>query len=149
TGSAGLTTAQLAHIVVGSPGAVNPRTGHLGFAPHVPGWEGFDMPGELHRRLGAPVTVENDVNLAALEEMHTGAAQDVRDFVLLWLSRGIGAAVVVERRLLRGATGGAGEIDWMWVPDRAQRDTDRPETGSRFGKLLNSTSLTRLAAAHG
>ena len=42
------------------------------------------MPGRLSELLGAPVTVENDVNLVALAEMISGRAVDVRDFVLIW-----------------------------------------------------------------
>ncbi|WP_086822144.1 ROK family protein [Allokutzneria sp. NRRL B-24872] len=148
-GSAGLSTNQLCSVVVGSPGAVNPADGHLGFAPHLPGWEGFDMPGRLRELLEAPVTVENDVNLVALEEMVAGRATDIDDFVLIWLSEGIGAAVVINRRMLRGATGGAGEIDWMRVPDLAAADTGIDRRGIRLGDLLGSPTILKLARAHG
>jgi predicted NBD/HSP70 family sugar kinase len=146
---AGLTLGDLRQVVVGAPGAVNPRTGHLWFAPHLPGWEGFDMPGRLTAELGVPVTIENDVNLVALEEMIAGLAVDARNFVMVWLDQGIGGAIVIERRLLRGATGGAGEIDWMHVPDRADADTGIPATGTRFGDLVSSPSVVKLAKAHG
>jgi predicted NBD/HSP70 family sugar kinase len=147
--TAGLTLNDLRHVVVGAPGAVNPRTGHLWFAPHLPGWEGFDMPGRLGEELGASVTIENDVNLVALEEMTAGHAIDARSFVMVWLDQGIGGAIVIDRRLLRGATGGAGEIDWMHVPDRASADTGIPPTGTRFGDLVSSPSVVKLAKAHG
>jgi predicted NBD/HSP70 family sugar kinase len=146
---AGLTLNDLRHVVVGTPGAVNPRTGHLWFAPHLPGWEGFDMPGRLGAELEVPVTIENDVNLVALEEMIAGQAFDVRSFVMVWLDQGIGGAIVIDRRLLRGATGGAGEIDWMHVPDRASADTGIPASGTRFGDLVSSPSVVKLAKAHG
>ena len=146
---AGLTLPDLRHVVVGTPGAVNPRTGHLWFAPHLPGWEGFDMPGRIGDELGVPVTIENDVNLVALEEMIAGQAIDVRSFVMVWLDQGIGGAIVIDRRLLRGATGGAGEIDWMHVPDRAVADTGIPASGTRFGDLVSSPSVVKLAKAHG
>ncbi|MCI2424338.1 ROK family transcriptional regulator [Saccharopolyspora sp. K220] len=140
---------QLAKIVIGSPGAVNPATGHLGFAPHLPGWEGFDLPGRLRAELGADVIVDNDVNLVALVEMTTGRARQVRDFVLIWLSDGLGCAVVIDRVLHRGVTGGAGEIDWMHVPDRARLDTGVDRTGARLGSLLSDRSINELAHAHG
>jgi predicted NBD/HSP70 family sugar kinase len=146
---AGLTLADLRHVVVGAPGAVNPRTGHLWLAPHMPGWEGFDMPGRLGEELGVTVTIENDVNLVALEEMTAGHAITTRNFVMVWLDQGIGGAIVMDRRLLRGATGGAGEIDWMYVPDRASVDTGIPPTGTRFGDLVSSPSVVKLAKAHG
>lgn len=146
---AGLTLNDLRHVVVGTPGAINPRTGHLWFAPHLPGWEGFDMPGRIGAGLGVPVTIENDVNLVALEEMIAGKATAARSFVMVWLDHGIGGAIVVDRKLLRGATGGAGEIDWMHVPDRAAADTGIPATGTRFGDLVSSPNVVKLAKAYG
>ncbi|MFD7655847.1 ROK family protein [Actinosynnema sp. NPDC059797] len=144
-----LTTPALHHVVVGSPGAVDPTTGRLNYAPHMPGWEDKDLPGDLQAVLGTGVTVENDVNLVALEEMVAGRARDVRNFVLLWPADAVGAAVVVNGALLRGATGGAGEIDAMRVPDHAHADTGTDRTGSRYGDLLDSAAIARLARAHG
>ncbi len=150
-GEAGITRDQLAHVVIGAQGAFDPRTGLLSSAPHIPGWLGFDVPQKLSDDLGVDVLIENDVNLVAVEEMSVGQAQDVDDFVMVWLSEGVGGAVVIGRRLLRGATGGGGEIDWMRVPDPATVDTGDvwPEAGARFGNLVDSPAIVRLAAAHG
>ena len=149
--TAGITRNQLAHVVIGAQGAFDPRTGLLSSAPHIPGWLGFDVPQKLSDELGVDVLIENDVNLVAVEEMSAGKAQDVDDFVMVWLSEGVGGAVVIGRRLLRGATGGGGEIDWMRVPDPATVDTGDvwPEAGARFGNLVDSPAICRLAAAHG
>jgi predicted NBD/HSP70 family sugar kinase len=146
---ANLQVCDLHHVVVGSPGAVDPATGQLGFAPHLPGWEGFDIVGMLTELLGTSVTVENNVNLVAVEEMIAGRAVDVRDFVLVWPVDAVGSAVVVNRVLLRGATGGAGEIDWMRVPDLSRHDTGTDRAGTRYGELLSSSSVTTLAHSHG
>ncbi|QFZ16409.1 ROK family transcriptional regulator [Saccharothrix syringae] len=146
---AGLTTEALHHVVVGSPGAVDPATGRLNYAPHMPGWGDKDLPRELRELLGTGVTVENDVNLVALEEMVAGRARGVKDFVLVWPADAVGAAVVVNGALLRGATGGAGEVDALRVPDRAHADTGADRTGSRYGDLLGSAAIARLARAHG
>ena len=145
----GLTTDALHHVVVGSPGAVDPATGRLNYAPHMPGWADQDIPEELEALLDTSVTVENDVNLVALEEMIAGRAVGVKDFVLLWPADAVGAAVVVNGVLLRGATGGAGEIDAMRVPDHAHADTGGDRAGSRYGDLLDSPAIARLARAHG
>ncbi|MFI6027412.1 ROK family transcriptional regulator [Amycolatopsis magusensis] len=141
--SANLALEDLKHVVIGAQGAVNPKTGHLESAPHLPGWSGFDLPGKLGEALGVDVTIENDVNLVALEEMISGEAAELRDFVLVWLSEGVGGAVVVGRRLLRGASGGGGEIDWLRIPG-----TDGAE-GGRFGDLVDSPAIVELAARHG
>lgn len=134
---AGLELDALSHVVVGTPGAVDPATGHLGFAPHLPGLDGFDLPGRLREALGTSVSVENDINLAALEEMSSGRARDVRNFVLFWPADEIGSAIVVNGELLRGVTGGAGEIDSMQVP------------GGRYGDQVDSDAIVALAAEHG
>lgn len=151
TTAAGLTLSQLANVVIGAQGAFDPRTGLLSSAPHIPGWLGFDVPTQLSEQLGVAVTIENDVNLVAVEEMTEGKAVDVDDFVMVWLSEGVGGAVVIGRRLLRGTTGGGGEIDWMRVPDPVTVDTgDRwPAAGARYGDLVSSPAVVRLAAAHG
>ena len=78
---------------------------------HVPA-----RPATLHLRVALPVLVENETNLAALAEQRAGAAHDRDAFVLLWLGHGIGAAVVLDGTLRRGASGGTGEIGFLPVP---------------------------------
>ncbi|WP_329789626.1 ROK family transcriptional regulator [Lentzea sp. DG1S-22] len=134
---AGLSLDALAHVVVGTPGAVDPSTGHLGFAPHLPGLVDVDLPSTLRELLGTSVSIENDINLAALEEMSSGKAVGVRNFVLFWPADEIGSAVVVNGVLLRGVTGGAGEIDSMQVP------------GGRYGDQVDSDAIVELAAEYG
>ncbi|MET7333660.1 ROK family protein [Nonomuraea sp. NPDC005650] len=144
-GEVGLGVEQLHTVVVGLPGSVDKRTGHLRFAPHLPAWQGFDVLDRLSGALGTSVevAVENDVNLVALDEMAVGRAVGVEDFVLLWIGRGIGAAVVSEGRLLRGASGGAGEIDWMPCPQPGV-------TGAhRVGDVLGTRAVTALAREYG
>lgn len=134
---AGLRLDALSHVVVGTPGAVDPATGHLGFAPHLPGLVDVDLPSTLRELLGTSVSIENDINLAALEEMSSGKAVGVKNFVLFWPADEIGSAVVVNGVLLRGVTGGAGEIDSMQVP------------GGRYGDQVDSDAIVALAAEHG
>ncbi|MEW2524787.1 ROK family transcriptional regulator [Streptomyces sp. NPDC047071] len=113
---AGLDHDDLCATVIGTPGAIDPHDGRLRYAPHLPGWHSRTLRAELAEVLGTPVTIENDVNLAAIAEQYEGAAQDHDDFVLAWLDEGVGAAIVLGGTLLRGATGGAGEIGYMPVP---------------------------------
>ncbi|MFF9894805.1 ROK family protein [Streptomyces longispororuber] len=113
---AGLGHEDLRATVIGTPGAIDPHDGRLRYAPHLPGWHSRTLRAELAEVLGTPVTIENDVNLAAIAEQYEGAAQDHDDFVLAWLDEGVGAAIVLGGTLLRGATGGAGEIGYMPVP---------------------------------
>ncbi|MEU0568283.1 ROK family transcriptional regulator [Nonomuraea sp. NPDC005983] len=148
-GEVGLATGELRRVVVGLPGSVDRRTGLLGFAPHLPGWQGFDVLERLAGSLATSVTVENDVNLVALDEMAVGRAVGLDDFVLIWIGRGTGAAVVSEGRLLRGASGGAGEIDWMPCPAPRATGGQAVTHRQRVGDVLSSNALTELARTHG
>ncbi|OUC96108.1 ROK family transcriptional regulator [Streptosporangium minutum] len=96
-------------VVVGAPGMVNPHSGELATDNGVPGWRP-NLLQSLRHRIDAPVTLENEVNLAAVAEHRIGSARGRRDFVLLWLDDGVGAAVTLDGRLRRGASGGAGEV---------------------------------------
>ncbi|WP_211267255.1 ROK family transcriptional regulator [Nonomuraea candida] len=129
-------------VVVGAPGLVAPRDGELVSANDVPGWRPGLVPA-WRDRLGVPVILENEVNLAAIAELRTGAAQGAEDFVLIWVGDGVGAAVVLGGRLRRGASGGAGEIGFLdvdgtafchLVADSAARRVDRAEFAARLAK---------------
>jgi predicted NBD/HSP70 family sugar kinase len=72
---------------------------------------------ELERRLGLPVTVENDANLGALGEALFGAGRDAGELVYLKISSGIGAGIVVGGRIHHGAGGTAGEIGHVLVDE--------------------------------
>lgn len=105
-------------VVVGAPGLVAPRDGELVSSNDVPGWRS-GLVASWRERLGVPVVLENEVNLAAVAEARGGVAQNAEDFVLLWLGDGVGAAVVLGGRLRRGASGGAGEIGYLEVDGTA------------------------------
>lgn len=99
---------------IGLPGAIHPRTGHLDRAPNLAGLGGYDMRILFAEHLGLPVTVENDVNLAALGESWLGHGAGLKDtsagLVFLSLGTGIGMGLAWGDRLSRGASGAAGEI---------------------------------------
>ncbi|WP_283137212.1 ROK family transcriptional regulator [Rhizohabitans arisaemae] len=108
---------RLRRTVIGIQGAVDPATGRLGYAAHLPGWRMPHLLTALRDGLdGLHVAVENDVNLVAMAEQTHGVARAGRNFVLMWAGDGLGMAVVLGGRLHRGATGGAGEIGYMPVP---------------------------------
>ncbi|MDP9865876.1 MULTISPECIES: ROK family transcriptional regulator [Streptosporangium] len=96
-------------VVVGAPGMVNPRSGELATGNGVPGWRP-NLLQALRHRIDAQVTLENEVNLAAVAEHRSGSARGRKDSVLLWLDDGVGAAVTLDGRLRRGASGAAGEV---------------------------------------
>ena len=100
----------LENAVVALPAVVHPTEWRVSEAD-LPGLGASDLREQLERALRVPVTLENDVNLAAVAEQRRGAAADVADFAFLLVGAGLGAAVVLDRKLHRGHNGNAGELD--------------------------------------
>ncbi|MEV6176140.1 ROK family protein [Streptomyces sp. NPDC052016] len=107
------------------PGPVDSGTGRVVQPPIMPGWDGHDLRGRLARavteRTGAPpvpVLIDNDANLMAYGEQRT-AHPDCSAFVLVKVSTGIGAGVVVDGTIYRGVDGGAGDIGHIRVGTEA------------------------------
>ena len=95
---------------MGIPGPVDRAHGTAGSATILPGWVGLRIAAEMEQRLEIPVQIENDANLGALAELTWGAGRDCSNFAYIKAATGIGAGIVINGRLLRGATGTAGEI---------------------------------------
>jgi predicted NBD/HSP70 family sugar kinase len=134
-------------IGVGAPGLIDPATGELRDSSGLPEWH-RRLAAALQERLPARVLVENETNLAALAEQRDGAAQDRDTFVLLWLGHGIGAAVVLDGVLRRGASGGTGEIGFLPVPGTTATPSATDCEGG-FHSLAGAAAITELAARHG
>ena len=113
--ASGLDPDRVDGVVVGVPGVVEEGTGLLRLAENVAGLEGRAFASELQSALGLPVTLENDVNLAALGEQWQGVARGVDDFVFLSIGTGMGAGIVLGGELHRGRHGAAGEIDFALI----------------------------------
>ena len=97
-------------VMVGLPGAIDPRTGRISLTPNVAGLEDFDILGFLHERFGQDVAIDNDVNLAMLGEHALGCARDCRNAAFLALGTGAGLGLLIDGNMFRGAHGFAGEI---------------------------------------
>lgn len=99
-------------IVLGVPGVIERETGRIGLAMNVSGLGDRDFRAELAARLRLPVTVENDINLAALGEHWRGVARGIDDFAFISIGTGLGAGLVLRGELHRGHHGAAGELDY-------------------------------------
>ncbi|MEU9881574.1 ROK family transcriptional regulator [Streptomyces phaeochromogenes] len=133
-------------IGVGAPGLIDPATGELRDSSGLPEWH-RRLAAALQERLPARVLVENETNLAALAEQRDGAAQDRDTFVLLWLGHGIGAAVVLDGALRRGASGGTGEIGFLPVPGTSAMPSATDCEGG-FHSLAGAAAITELAGRY-
>src|SRR6266404_4813808 len=106
TARAGRAAGAIAAVGVGVPGPVDADRGIVGQpVTHVPELAGRALASELGGRIGLPVVVDNDVNALALGEAMLGAARGTRSLVVLSAGTGIGAGIVLEGRLVRGAAG--------------------------------------------
>jgi predicted NBD/HSP70 family sugar kinase len=109
--------AEETHVIgagMGLPGPIR-EDGVVGSSAILPGWVGVAAVAEMRRRLDIPILVDNDANLGALAEAAFGAAQDASDLIYLKVSSGIGAGLILNGRLYRGAAGLAGELGHILV----------------------------------
>src|SRR2546422_3803540 len=98
-------------IGVGVPGPVDAARGRIGEpVTHVPELAGRDLASELGSRFGLPAFVDNDVNALALGEWMFGAGRGYRSLVVLAAGTGFGAGIVLDGRVVRGASGFGGEL---------------------------------------
>ena len=138
--AAGFDSGLVGEVVVGVPGVVEAGAGAIRLALNVAGLDGRRFGAELEDRLGVSVTVENDVNLAALGEGSLGVAHGVDDFVFLSVGTGLGAGLVLRGELQRGHNGAAGELDYV----RAGLEQDLDPSAAALAEVA-----ARLARADG
>src|SRR4051812_15816476 len=98
----------------GIPSLVDFASGTSISSVHLP-LDGVPFRRLMTERLGLPVFLDNDSNLAALAEQQVGAARGSANVVMITLGTGIGSGVVLDGRLMRGATGAAAEIGHMTI----------------------------------
>ena len=100
-------------IVLATPGVVNPKSGAIEMAPNITGLGNLNVVSLLGEKLGSPVAIENDINLALLGEIWHGCAQNVANVAFLALGTGVGLGLYVNGQLVRGENGAAGEIGYL------------------------------------
>jgi len=98
-------------ITLAVPAIVEPATRQVSLAT-VAGWPKGD-PARWLARFGAPVLVENEANLGAVGECMHGSARGAGDVLFVAIGAGVGAGIVIDGRLYRGATGAAGEVGFL------------------------------------
>jgi glucokinase len=116
-------TRDLAGAGLGSPGAVDAETGVVSGARNLPGWEGsFPLGPELSERLGCPVRLGNDVQVAVDGEFALGAGRDVSSLLGVWWGTGVGGGIILDGKPWVGR-GAAGEIGHVVVRQGGARCT--------------------------
>jgi predicted NBD/HSP70 family sugar kinase len=131
----------LLQVQLGVPGSPDPRTGDIRYID-VPGLARPGLVADIRHRLRTEVTVDNDVNLAAIAERAYGVAAEVDAFTVLWLAGGSGLAIDQGGTLMRGAHGCAGELGYMPVPPGGAQARD-------FQDLVGGAAVLELGGRHG
>jgi hypothetical protein len=111
----GRTPEDLAGIGIGLPGPVEHATGMPVKPPIMPGWDGFDVVSYVQRSFPVPVLVDNDVNIMALGE-RTAHWPEHANFLFIKVATGIGAGIISNGELQRGANGTAGDLGTSGCP---------------------------------
>jgi len=130
---------QLHGIGVGAPGITLHQEGIVKWANTLH-WKDFPLKSRLSETYHLPITVDNDVNLAAMGELWFGAGQNVQNMVMVAIGTGIGAGIIIDGALYRGASEASGEIGNM-LPGREFLGQDYQD----FGALESVASGTGIA----
>ena len=123
--------------VISSKGATNfPQTA----------WHGFDFRGALERRLGVPVTYNNDGNAAALyaHHVHFGSEAALHSSVSAIVGTGLGGGVIEAGRVIRGAAGMAGELGHVHIPMQGLLADGQPVPECKCGFFADAESVASL-----
>lgn len=138
-----ISEADVAGIGIGVPGPVDESGMLVGGAVNL-GWESFYIPAALNAYIKIPVKATNDANAAAFGEMWQGGGKGYRSMVAVTLGTGVGGGIIINGKLLTGATGAGGEIGHMHLEDE---ETECCNCGNRgcMEQYASATGLVRLA----
>lgn len=109
------------------PGPIAGDGGIVIAPPIMPGWDNFPIRSDLHKRWGCPVSLNNDAELGALGEWAYGAGREESNLIYVKVGSGVGAGLLLDNHIYRGATGTAGEIGHMTI----ERDGPMCDCGNR------------------
>ena len=136
---------------VGFGGPADWRTGKICRSHQITGWSGFDLRGWLQKQVGAPVSVDNDANVAALGEALSGAGVGFDPAFYVTLGSGVGGGLVTDGNIYHGAVPGEAEIGHVrldragttvesrcsgWAVDARIRDLKSAEPHGVFARLI-------------
>jgi glucokinase-like ROK family protein len=113
----GATSSDVVNVGLGLPTPIS-KEGLVTSAAILPGWVGVNAQAEAEKWLRRPTTVDNDANLGALAEYRRGAGTGHPNMVFVKVSSGVGAGLMLEGRLFRGADGMAGEIGHLTLDEQ-------------------------------
>ena len=114
---AGLGFSNLSAIGVGVPGPIVTEAGMVIAPPIMPGWDQYPIRSTLEDRWHCPISLNNDAELGALGEWAYGADRGVNNLAYIKIGTGVGAGLLIEGQIYRGASGSAGEIGHITIEE--------------------------------
>lgn len=142
---AGVATADIAGVGLGSPGPLDIPRGRIVRAGNLPGWEDFPLRDQVSEHCGLPVTFANDANAAAYGEFWVGSGRDYDSLILLTLGTGVGGGIIVDDVNIEGAHSHGSECGHLIVDTS---DSARLCPCGHAGHLeayCSATSLVKMA----
>lgn len=129
---------------IGTPGPVD-TNGVVSVAVNL-GWGRVDLKAEMEALLGVKVQGANDANVAALGEMWQGGGKGCKNLVLVTLGTGVGGGIIVDGKIVAGATGSGGEIGHVHAIDN---ETEKCNCGNKgcLEQYVSATGIVRMAKA--
>ena len=135
----------------GLPSQIDQRHGRVLDSTNVP-LEDLDFKAEMASRLGVPVEIDNDANVACLAEWRIGAARGARNVVMLTLGTGVGGGLVLDGRLYRGSIGSGAELGHMSIDENGPRCQGHCNSRGCLEVLASATGVMaaaqRIASDH-
>lgn len=128
-------------IGMGVPGPVDTKNGKMMLASFLPGFEGYPLVKHFRDHFQMPVYMDNDVNVACMGEAMLGAGKNRDSVYYVTLSTGVGGALVIDKRVVSGAHGFAGEIGNVII-DRNREDISHLNVGAVENEA-SGTAITR------
>ena len=139
----GISAKDVKGIGVGAPGAVDEEGTMVGGAVNL-GWGVLNIPEILHKYIDAPVKANNDANVAALGEMWQGGGKGYSNMVAVTLGTGVGGGIIINGKILTGATGAGGEIGHIHIEDHETEECGCKKKGC-LEQYASATGIVRLA----
>ena len=148
--AAGLAPKDLGGIGIGAPSPIDPDRGVVARAVNL-GWTDVHLADVLSRRLGVPVAVDNDVNVAVFGEWRLGAGQGTNDLLGVWIGTGVGGGLILRGEIYAGRFFTGGEIGHITLFPGAPRGSrsvedfcSRTAVSARLGKRIRSGEYSTL-----
>ena len=117
TRNAGITLEDVRGIGAAFPSYIDFEHGYIIETSNIPALNSVPVRDMMENRLGVPIWLDNDANVAALAEHRLGAGRGHRDMIYITVSSGVGGGLILNGELYRGMHGAAGEIGHMFISD--------------------------------